>query len=204
MATYQAIAAVSEALRGLITDRYPRESADPLAPEPGFPTGLEVSLYQPRNFASPMTEGFAILLLRVSVNGNQRNPGQRRRADGRRLRPSLPLDLQYLITPFAQEASTQQRMLGWVMRMIEDLGTLSTSQLNHYVGDIDIFPDDEALEVVSESPELTDYLSIWERLRDLPPTAFCRLRMVLLDSQLALEDGPSVQTRAFDLGKVTP
>jgi hypothetical protein len=202
MATYQAIAAVSEALRGLIDDRYPRESTDPLAPQSGFPTGLDVSLYQPRNFESPMTEGFAILLLRVTLNTTVRNPGDRRTADGRRLRPSLPVDLHYLIVPFAEAASTQQRMLGWVMRLLEDLGTLSASQLNHYVREIDTFSGGEALEVVSESPELTDYLSIWERLHALPPSAFCRLRMVLLDSQVPLGDGPAVQTRAFDMGKV--
>ena len=80
MANYRAIAATSTALSGLIRDRYPRDE---------FGSGLEVSLYQMRDFESPMQDGFSVCLYRVAVNGSVRNLTLRRSADGRRFRPSL-------------------------------------------------------------------------------------------------------------------
>src|SRR5215207_8918205 len=128
MATYRAIAAASAALRGLIRDRYPRGE---------FGDGLDVELYQTRDFESPMQDGLSVYLYRVAVNGTVRNRPPRRLPDGRRLRPSLPLDLYYMITPWAQDVERQHRMLGWVMRMLEDTGALSAGHLNHYLPEAD-------------------------------------------------------------------
>jgi hypothetical protein len=200
MANYRAIAAISEVLIGIIRDGYPR---DPQGQGMGFPPGLEVSSYQPRNFETPMDEGFSVLLMRATINTTVRSSSPRRAPDGRRFRPSLPLDLHYVVTPWAQEAATQQRMLGWVMRMFEDLGTLSASHLNHYVADNDIFAADDALELICDPPALNDYLSLWERLRSLPPSASYTVRMVQIDSDVGFDDGPPVQTRAFDVGEVS-
>ena len=60
MANYRAIAATGTALAGLIRDRYPRDD---------FGTGLEIVLYQTRDFESPMQDGFSIYLFRIAVNG---------------------------------------------------------------------------------------------------------------------------------------
>jgi hypothetical protein len=60
MANYRAIAATSTALAGLIRDRYPR---------PEFGAGLDIALYQTRDFENPMQDGFSIYLYRVAVNG---------------------------------------------------------------------------------------------------------------------------------------
>src|SRR5262245_51928595 len=105
MANYRAIAAVSATLRGLIRDQYPRDE---------FGSGLPVELYQTRDFEEPMQEGFSVYLFRVAVNGSVRNLTLRRSPDGRSFRPSLPLDLHYMITPWAQNIEQQHRMLGWV------------------------------------------------------------------------------------------
>jgi len=124
MARFHAISAISEALAGLIRDGCP-----PLV----FPRVDDVSIYQARSFEETRTtDGFSVFLMRVGINSNVRNTRFRRAPDDRRFRPSLPVDLHYVITPWAQDAATQHRMLGWVMRMLEDLGTLSASHLNHY------------------------------------------------------------------------
>src|SRR4051812_25988591 len=107
MANYRAIAATSAALVGLIRDLYPRDE---------FGTGLPITLYQTSDFEHPMQDGFSVYLFRLAVNGAVRNRPPRRTVDGRRLRPSLPLDLQYMITPWAQNVERQHRMLGWAMR----------------------------------------------------------------------------------------
>lgn len=193
MASFRAIGATSEALAGLIRDLYPRDE---------FGTGLGVDIYLPRNFETPMAEGFSVCLLRVAINGAVRNMTYRRDLDGRRFRPSLPLDLHYLITPWAREGGTQHRMLGWVMRMLEDLGTVSSSHLNHFVAEPDIFSPNEALDLICDPLALNDYLTLWDRLKFLPPSATYAVRMLILDSQVGIEEGPPVQTRAFDLGEV--
>lgn len=191
MANYRAIAATSTALAGLIRDHYPRDE---------FDSGLEVSLYQTRDFENPMQDGFSIYLYRVAINGSVRNLTMRRSADGRRMRPSLPLDLYYMITPWAQDVERQHRMLGWVMRLMEDTSVLSAGHLNHYMPEKEIFHPHEGIELVCDPLGLSDYLTLWDRLRPrLPASATYTLRMVLIDSDVRIDDAAPVQTRRFDV-----
>jgi hypothetical protein len=193
MANYRAIAAVSSALQGLIRDRYPRDE---------FGSGLDIELYQTRNFENPMQDGFSVYLFRVAINGAVRNLTLRRTADGRRFRPSLPLDLHYMITPWAQDVERQHRMLGWVMRMLEDIGVFSAGHLNHYLTETDTFAPHEGLEIICDPLSLSDYLTLWDRLRPrLPASATYALRMVFIDSDVSTADGPPVQTRRLDVGE---
>jgi hypothetical protein len=190
MANFRAIGATSAALAGLIRDHYPRED---------FGSTLGIALYQAGDFSSPMQEGFSLFLYRVAVNGSVRNQTLRRTPDGRRFRPSLPLDLTYLITPWAQDAERQQRMLGWVMRFMEDQGVLSAGHLNHYVAENDTFAENESLEVICDPPALADYLTLWDRLRPrFPVSAVYTLRMLMIDSRVVIDPGAPVQTRTFD------
>ena len=194
MANYRAIAATSTALAGLIQDRYPRDE---------FGTGLSVALYQTRDFENPMEDGFSVYLFRVAVNGTVRNRTPRRSVNGDRFRPSLPLDLSYMVTAWAQDVERQHRMLGWVMRMLEDTGVLSAGHLNHYLRETDTFAPTEAVELICDPLSLSDYLTLWDRLRPrLPASATYTLRVVLLDSDVPVADGPAVQTRRFDVGQV--
>jgi hypothetical protein len=191
MANHRAIAATSTALAGLLRDRYPRDE---------FGQGLDISLYQTRDFESPMQDGFSIYLYRVAINGAVRNLTLRRSPDGRRFRPSLPLDLHYMITPWAQDVERQHRMLGWMMRLMEDTSVLGAGHLNHYMPETDTFAPHEGIELVCDPLSLNDYLTLWDRLRPrLPASATYTLRMVLIDSDLHVEDGAAVQTRRFDL-----
>lgn len=194
MANYRAIAATSTALAGLLRDRYPREE---------FGDGLEVSLYQTRDFEAPMQDGFSVYLFRTAINGAVRNLTLRRSPDGKRFRPSLPVDLHYMITPWAQDTERQLRMLGWAMRLMEDTGVLSAGHLNHYMPETDTFAAHEAVELICDPLSLADYLTLWDRLRRLPPSATYALRMVLIDSDVTIEDGPAVQTRRFEVETAT-
>jgi len=194
LARHQAIAATSNALLGLLRDRYPRDE---------FGTSLDVLLYQSRDFEAPMREGFSVFLYRVTVNGTVRNMTLRRAPDGRRFRPSLPLDLHYVLTPWAEDGEKQQRMLGWVMRFMEDLGVLTAGHLNHYVAETDVFAPQEGLEIICDPLALADYLTLWDRLRPrMPTSATYALRMLIIDSDVRVDDGALVQTRGFDMGKV--
>lgn len=193
MATMRAIGAVGAALVGLIQERYPRAE---------FGSALEIELYQTRNFTTPMTDGISVFLYRIAVNATTRNFPPRRTPDGRTFRPSLPIDMNVMITPWADSAQRHHRLLGWVMRMLEDTGTLTASQLNHYIAETDTFAPDEALEIVCEPLALSDYFTIWDRLRTLPTSATYVLRMLRLDSDIELTEAPLVRTRLFDLGEL--
>jgi hypothetical protein len=191
MATARAIGAVGATLVGLIQERYPRDE---------FGSALDIELYQTRNFTSPMTDGISVFVYRVAVNATVRNFPPRRTPDGRYFRPSLPLDLNVMVTPWADSAQRHHRLLGWVMRMLEDIGTLTASQLNHYIAETDTFTPDEALEIVCEPLALADYFTIWDRLRTLPTSATYVLRMLRLDSEMETTVAPLVQTRGFEMG----
>jgi hypothetical protein len=194
MANYRAIAATSTALAGLLRDRYPRDE---------FGAGLEVSLYQTRDFESPMQDGFSVYLYRVAVNGSVRNLTLRRSPDGRRFRPSLPLDLHYMITSWAQDVERQHRMLGWAMRLMEDTSVLSAGHLNHYLPETDTFAPNEGIELICDPLSLSDYLTLWDRLRPrLPASATYTLRMVFIDSDVLVDDGVPVQSRRFDVQEI--
>jgi hypothetical protein len=194
MANHRAIAAVSTALEGLIRDGYPRDE---------FGSGLNVTLYQTRDFETPMQEGISVYLYRVAPNGTVRNRSVRRNAAGEAYRPSLPVDLHYLLTPWAQDVERQHRMLGWVMRLMEDMGVLGAGLLNHYLGDADTFGAHEGVEVVLDPLAFGDYLTLWDRLRPrLPASATYVVRAVPVDSELRVSEGAPVQTRRFDMAVI--
>ena len=190
MATHQAIAATSAALLGLMQDRYPRDQ---------FGTALEFKLFQSKDFEEGLAEGFTLYLYRVTVSSAVRNMTQRRDANNNRFRPSLPVDLHYLMSPWASDGEKQQRMLGWSMRFLEDLGMLGSGQLNHYVKETDTFGKEEGAEVICDPLALTDYLNVWDKLKPkMPASMTYTVRMVSLDSSLKVGQ-TQVQTRQFDM-----
>lgn len=194
MAAAQSIAAVSAVLVGLLQDRYPRKDFGPALP---------VQAYQPRNFDDAMKEGIAVCLWRIAPNVNRRNPGPRTEVpSGRKFRPSLPFDLYYLIVPFAENPERQQRLLGWILQAMHDLGPLGAPQLNHYLAESDIFAAEEAIDAVADPLGVGDYLTLWDRVKRLPPAASYVVRMVMIDSQTELVDAPLVEERRFDLGVI--
>jgi hypothetical protein len=53
--------------------------------------------------------------------------------------------------------------------------------------------------VVCDPLSLNDYLTLWDRLRRLPSSATYALRMVLIDSDVSVDDGTAVQSRRFEV-----
>lgn len=193
MAGYRAISAASATLQSLLRDRYPRDA---------FGTGLPVELYQPKDFVTPMNEGIAICLWRVAPNTSRRNLPPRTDPVGRRFKPSLPIDLNYLVVPFADQAERQQRLLGWLLRAMEDLGPMVATQLNHALAESDVFADVELVDLLNDALGLADYLTLWDRIKALPPSATYVMRLLMLDSDVPIETFPLVHERRFPMEKV--
>lgn len=191
MAQHQAIAAVAAAIRGLLRERYPRDAFDTLT----------VEMYQAKDIEKGLTvDGFAILPWRVAINTQRRARAPRVDIFGRRFKPSLPLDLSFLIIPVASSTEKQLRMMGWMMRALEDAGSITAAQLNDYLTEDSIFSVEEDLDLVCDPLSVVDQLSMWDRIRRHPLFVNYLVRMVLIDSNQALDDTGIVLERGFGVG----
>jgi len=195
MAGAYAVAAVGKAILTLLESACPRTEF----------TSADFELYQAKNFLQPMEEGIALYLHRVTPANNIRNLPPRIAPDGTRYRPSLPIDLHYLLIPYARDAFKQQRLLGWAMRAMEDITILNSGLLNQPGPEPDLFSDAEAIDVIMETFPIQDIGSIWEVAKpNIQPAAPYVVRMLLLDSTIEIAEGAPVQTRVFGMGEARP
>ncbi|NTX01802.1 MULTISPECIES: DUF4255 domain-containing protein [unclassified Myxococcus] len=173
-------------------------------PKPEF-EGAKFRLYQASDFKAPMDEGISLFLFRVTPSTTRRNLPGRLDSQGRRTRRPLPVDLYYLLTPWAKSAAKQHRLLGWAMRQLEDTPTLTASFLNHYgTPETDTFLPDETVTVVYEPLSIQDMLNVWEPGKpNIQVSASYIARMVGIESAIADEEAGPVQTRVMSPGKVT-
>ncbi len=193
MATAYAVAAVGEAILALLAAA---------RPTPEF-AGAQFELYQGRNFATPMEEGICLYLHRITPGSNVRNLPPRVATDGRRFRPSVPVDLHYLLIPWARDAFKQHRLLGWAIRVLEDTRVLHASLLNQHGPETDIFDPHESLDILMETLPIQDIGSILDVAKPhIQPVVPYVVRMVPLDSDIELVEADLVQTREFGMGKV--
>jgi hypothetical protein len=197
MATYQAVAVTGQAILGLLANA---------CPKPEF-AGALFELYQPGNFLLPMEEGISLYLYRITVNVNCRNLPPRLGPHGQRTRPPLPLDLYYMLTPWAKSAAKQQRLLGWAMRTLEDTPILPSGFLNHYGPETETFRPDETVELICEPISLQDMINIWDVFKPHQQLSVTYVaRMIAIESPDELTEAELVQTRMTrisDFGKVS-
>lgn len=149
-----------------------------------------------------MSEGIAICLWRIAPNGSRRNYPNRVDRFGRRFRGSIPLDLSYLMVPFAANAERQQRLLGWLVQAMHELGPMVPAHLNHYLAESDIFGEVESLDAIPDALSVGDYLTVWDRLKRLPPSMTYAVRLLLIDSEKPIDEYPLVEVRHFDMGVI--
>jgi Pvc16 N-terminal domain len=196
VATYRAIAAIGETLAGILRDASADTEFD----------GFRFELYQASDFESeePFTEGITIYLYRVAINATRRSLPPAVGPDGRRFRAPLPVDLYYLLTPWARSAAMQHRLLGWVMRELHNVSILPAAVLNHYVPEDDTFRANETVELVCDSVSVQDMMNILEPadLNEQLSVVYVA-RMIALESTIPLDESGPVQTRVFDYGEVT-
>ena len=194
MALYPAIAATGLAVVGLLKDAAAgTEFAD-----------LRIDLLQAGDFQAgpPIPEGLSLYTYRVAVNTSRRNLPPSVGPDGRRYRAPLPLDLHFLLSPWAKTAVRQLRIIGWAMRELQNVPILPAGLLNHYGPEHDTFRPAEAVELFCESPTLQDMSYILEPIKSAQPLSVTYVaRMVLIESAIPIEVGEPVQTREFVYGR---
>jgi len=169
-----------------------------MCPRAEFPDA-QFELYQTIDFQKPMSDGVSIYLWRIAVNTSLRNLPPRVDINGNRYRPSLPLDLFYAIGVWGRTSLQQQRLLGWIMRTLEDLPILASGVLNHHLPEVDTFRSSETVEFVCEPLNVQDLSTLWDLFKPhVPLFATYVARLVTLDSTVQLVQARDVQTRAFE------
>lgn len=206
MATFDGIAAVSKAIIGLLQD------AGGTFPHPPAPNSQppNCKLFHASDFDAPKREGsgitfpgISLYLYRVALNTSMRNSSRQLRSDGNTYRAPLPLDLYYLLTPWADDVEMQQRLLGWAMRVLHDTPVLPAALLNDHSPDVvaGVFRPGESVELTLETLSFQDMTTIWDKLKPKMQTSSTYIvRMVMIDSTSPIFEGVEpMQTRVFDL-----
>ncbi|GAC1393813.1 MAG: hypothetical protein NVS4B11_29420 [Ktedonobacteraceae bacterium] len=191
MATYRAVGATCEAVVRLLQQSWRRDMFNN--------TDLRFEVYRTGDFATPMDAGVSLFLFRVAVNSVQRTPPAKPGPRGRQRRPQLPLDLHFLLTPWAKDASLEQVILGWMMRALEDTPILPAGLLNTLLPDV--FDADETVEIVVGQMPNEEMFRIWDVLpNDYQISIPYMARIVRIDSELDMSEAGPVVTRELDLG----
>lgn len=147
-----------------------------------------------------MDLGVSLFLYRVMINGVQRTPPGRPGPGGKRRRTDLPVDLHFLLTPWAKEASLEQEILGWMMRTIEDYPILSSGLLNSFLPNV--FDAEETVEIVPGQMSNEELFRIWDVLpNDVQISVPYVARIVRIASELEQHEGGPVLIHELDFVK---
>lgn len=198
MAQYAAIRAVGESVLELMREACPVADLQ-LGASPKFELASLGSLTEGQ---APPAEGFYLVLWRVGIGGSPRHLPPRRTRDGRVFRPSLPVDLYFLMLPVAAKADKQTQMLGWALAFLHQLPTLSGEVINRYtMGSPAVFQPEETVELIADPLSTVDYLALWDRVKSGFQAGMTYVaRMVLLDIDQPEPTGAPVTERRFGLG----
>jgi hypothetical protein len=167
----------------------------------------QFAVYSSRDFTDPpgqveVTTGATVFLYRVLPNIHHRTPAGRILPDGQRQRPKLPLDLHLIVTIWGANPVSQNRLVGWVTRTLEDYPTIPPAILN-LNATRPIFNPDEAVELTISEMSGDELLQIWDQLGDGNVTYHISIpylvRAVGIESQRVLNELEAVQIRSMDI-----
>ena len=110
-----------------------------------------------QNYQDPSDPVITIFLYRISINSQMRNSPRRMLPDGRTKRPLLPVDLYFMITPWAHDTSDEYRIVGRVLSTLYDNAELGSTQLRG-----DSWEEGDSVQIILESLPLDDHYRIWD------------------------------------------
>ena len=207
MASVHGIAAVCEAITHILKTSMTNEQAMELGLGELSPTfavyrtdDFEPSMQNPG--AESMTSGASIFLYRVLPNLSHRTPAGRLLPDGTQQLTQLPLDLHLLVTIWGEDASTQNLLVGWVMRTLEDYPIIPATILN-LAANRTVFAEDEAVELLLSEMSGEELLQLWDTLGSADGRYQISIpylvRNLFIDSMRSRPLGEPVQVRTADM-----
>lgn len=161
-------------------------------------TGVDtcpMRLFSSRDFNSTKIEHLtlpvlSLYLFRVTVNEHLRNARRTKGTSGRDV--PLPLDLHYLMTVWADDAASEQNILGWAMRELYLRPMLDSSVLHP---DADWYPGD-VIQIIPAELNTEDLMRIWDALE--PPyhlSVSYIARVIRIDAEAPIAAQPVVASR---------
>jgi len=191
VASYRAVAAVSRAVLRVLEDSVPRAE---------FPDAQFVLQAAADISKGTVAEGVSLYLYRVGVNTTRRNLPPRIEPDGRQFRPAIPIDLYYALCVWGRSVEMQQRLLGFCVRALEDAATLPAGVLNQPGPEPETFRAHETVQLVCDALTMQELEFLWDTLKpNVPLFVPYIVRMVPIDSEIPIIEGPLVQTRVFEM-----
>ncbi len=157
---------------------------------------LRFEVFTASQFSQGLTVGVSVLLYRVDVDHQFRQPP----ADETHP-PTLPLELSLLLTAWGTSASLEQEILAWSMRVLADHPSLPSGVLNTVASGA--FGPAESVEVVPGKLTNEELFRLWDALPgDLRLSVPYQARVVRLESDLELVQGAPVLEREFDYHRI--
>jgi hypothetical protein len=156
MAHYRAILSVGESLITYLRNAYPQELRDQFTCDFRLVSSNELN-------ADELDFGTAITLYlhRVTMDPHLRNTGSTTGPFATRVPVSL--ELHYLLTVWADTATREQTLIGWVIRELYQHEALSQSDLTPAGG----WSPDEVIQVIPGEISNEDMMRIWDAIQ--PP-----------------------------------
>jgi uncharacterized protein DUF4255 len=111
---------------------------------------------------NPPQPTLTVFLYRVALHCATRNAARRLTPDGRVQRQPLPLELNFMITPWARETRAELLMAGRVLQVMHDHGELGPADL---VGAS--WEPTDSVQIVFDSLPLEDHYRIWDANHDV-------------------------------------
>jgi len=148
MSEFTAVRAVSQTLKELLEAHIT------------LPT-VQVFLTSPKEMQQNDQTGISIWLYRITRNEFLLNQPRRRPTNSQTSRPSMPINLHYLITPLMSDPRDEQLLLGLVLQVFNDHATVRGTDLRDA-----LLGGDEELRLSFEAPSLEDLTRIWGALQE--------------------------------------
>jgi hypothetical protein len=108
-------------------------------------------------FQGPQQPVISIFLHRVAVHPEMRNSPPRRLPDGSMTRPLLPLELSFMITPWANNTADELRLAGLVLQTLYEEAELGPAQLQGSSWDLG-----DSVQLILESLSSEEHYRVWD------------------------------------------
>jgi hypothetical protein len=109
------------------------------------------------NFRDPSQPTITVFLYRITVHEETRNSLRRTLPDGRITRPLLPLNLFFMITPWARQINDEYLVMGRIIQVLYDNVELGPAQLQGTA-----WETNDSVQLIFDSMTLVDHYRIWD------------------------------------------
>lgn len=107
--------------------------------------------------SAPFPPTITVFLYRITIAAEVRNAPKRTLPNGAITRPLLPLELHYLVTPWATDTAAEHRIAGHVLQVLYDRAELGAADLQG----ASWMPGDSVQLILASLP-VEEHFQIWE------------------------------------------